>query len=282
MITALDHFVLICPDLEAGADAYSKLLGRSPDWLSVATDGAATALFKLENTALELIAPTGEGAVGDRLRELHSDSGPGLTSLAFASNDIETDHHLAGRRGLAPSDIIAGDSVSAETGAKRVWKRFRCADEACAGVKTFVIQQVSGVVQSSEAEPGSVGGLDHIVIATPNPDRAVAHYGTRLGLDFRFDRTAEEWKTRFLFFRTGGLTFEVIHRLGQDNDPTGSDSIWGLTWLVKDIEGAHSRLSEGGFDVSDVRNGRKKGSRVFTVRDGTLDVPTLFIAHEPR
>ena len=37
-------------------------------------------------------------------------------------------------------------------------------------------------------DPTSVAALDHIVVATENPERAVTLYGGRLGLDLRLDR----------------------------------------------------------------------------------------------
>ncbi|MEM6410542.1 MAG: VOC family protein [Pseudomonadota bacterium] len=282
MITALDHFVLICPDLKAGADVYEALLGIPPDWVSAEQDGAATALFRVQNTALELLAPAGDGPVGDRVREMLSTKGPQLTSLAFRSDEIETDHRSLVRRGFRPSDIVEGSSTHERTDERRIWKRFRGADDVCGGVKTFVLQHGEPPATKTEISADSVHALDHIVISTPNPDRAIAHYGARLGLDFRLDRTAQQWNTRFLFFRTGGLTFEVIHRLDQSPPPDSDDSIWGLTWAVDNLERAHARVSGLGVDVSEVRQGRKPGSQVFTVRDGTLGVPTLFIAHEPR
>ncbi|MEM8633736.1 MAG: VOC family protein [Pseudomonadota bacterium] len=282
MITALDHFVLICPDLKAGADVYEALLGIPPDWVSAEQDGAATALFRVQNTALELLAPAGDGPVGDRVREMLSTKGPQLTSLVFRSDEIETDHRSLVRRGFRPSDIVEGSSTHERTDERRIWKRFRGADDVCGGVKTFVLQHGEPPATKTEISADSVHALDHIVISTPNPDRAIAHYGARLGLDFRLDRTAQQWNTRFLFFRTGGLTFEVIHRLDQSPPPDSDDSIWGLTWAVDNLERAHARVSGLGVDVSEVRQGRKPGSQVFTVRDGTLGVPTLFIAHEPR
>ncbi|MEM6900838.1 MAG: VOC family protein [Pseudomonadota bacterium] len=282
MITALDHFVLICPDLKAGADVYDALLGIPPDWVSAEQDGAATALFRVQNTALELLAPAGDGPVGDRVREMLSTKGPQLTSLAFRSDEIETDHRSLSRRGFRPSDIVEGSSTHERTAERRIWKRFRGADDVCGGVKTFVLEHGEPPAAKTEASADSVRALDHIVISTPNPDRAIAHYGARLGLDFRLDRTAQQWNTRFLFFRTGGLTFEVIHRLDQSLPPDTDDAIWGLTWAVDDLERAHARVSGLGVDVSEVRQGRKPGSQVFTVRDGTLGVPTLFIAHDPR
>ena len=280
MIDALDHIVLVCPEIEAGAAVYSSLLGREPSWRAKA-DGAATALFSVQNTALELMAPDGTGPVADRLREIIAERGPGLTSLAFRTGDIAETHHKLARRGLIPGDITDGESTNLGDSSVRRWKRFRCSDEAMAGIKTFILQPESAPKVAGPAS-GAVQSLDHIVINTPNPDRALGLYGAKLGLDLRLDRTAEQWKTRFLFFRTGGLTFEVIHRLGEAHDPAGPDTIWGLTWAVDDLAAAHARLSETGLDLSDIRTGRKPGSSVFTVRNGTLGVPTLFISHSPR
>ena len=45
--------------------------------------------------------------------------------------------------------------------------------------------------------------------AMPDPERTAALYGARLGLDMKLDRTIAALGTRFLFFRTGGLVFEV-------------------------------------------------------------------------
>lgn len=280
MITGLDHFVLVCPDIAMGTAIYERLLGRSADWWA-SSNGAATALFRLGNTSLELMAPDGAGAIADRLREIITEEGPGLKSLAFRTEDIAQAHHKLTRRGLMPDDVVEGASTSEIDGKTRKWSRFRCSDSETAGVKTFIISPEASLA-SADAPTGSARSLDHIVINTPNPDRALGLYGARLGLDLALDRTREEWKTRFLFFRTGGLTFEVIHRLGEAHDPAAPDSIWGLTWEVSDLPAAHARLTEAGFNVSEQRTGRKPGSSVFTVRDGTLGVPTLFIAHSSR
>ena len=46
------------------------------------------------------------------------------------------------------------------------------------------------------------------------------------------------------------------------------------------VTGLRSRLVSSGADVSPTRAGRKPGSRVATVRDPDLGVPTLLIAHD--
>ena len=281
IITGLDHFVLVVPEITSATAVYAALLGRPADWRAAGEGGAASAIFRVGNTSLELMAPEGDGPVADRLREIIEAEGPGLKSLAFATADIETAHHRLTRRGLKPFEIMPGESTNTADGRTRGWRRFRCSDEETAGVKTFLIQP-DAPLPVKDAEEGGVTALDHIVIDTPNPDRALGLYGARLGLDLALDRTAPEWKTRFLFFRTGGLTFEVIHRLGEAQDAAAPDKIWGLTWAVEDLAAAHARLTAAGFAISEIRKGRKPGSTVFTVRDGTMNVPTLFIAHEPK
>ncbi|MEM9740082.1 MAG: VOC family protein [Pseudomonadota bacterium] len=282
MITALDHCVLICPDIDVGIADYSTIFGRLPDWISYdRAVGTATAQFRTENCALELLAPCGQGPTGARILEMLAEGGPRLTSLAFETDDVSNAHHTLARRGLSPSDVTEAIASHAETGEARRWKRARLSDQACGGVKTFVLE----FDQQPEVPPKTIGGvsrLDHLVINTPNPDRAAAQYGARLGLNLALDRTAPEWKTRFLFFRIGGLTLEIVHRLDLDQDLSGPDSAWGLTWAVDDLECAHERLTAAGRDLSEIRKGRKPGSHVFTLRDGTLNIPTLFIAHSPR
>ncbi|WP_040500530.1 VOC family protein [Henriciella marina] len=276
LLSALDHIVLVCPDIEAATAAYETLLGRAPDWRA-SSGGAASVLFRVDNTALELMAPDGNEGAAPRLREL-SASGAVLTSLAYRTDDIASTHRLLTRRGLSPDAIQPGNSTDLNRRGTRYWQRFRCSDEAMSGIKTFIIQPADKP-KPIAADASCVHSLDHIVINTPSPERAAATYGARLGLDLRLDRTAEQWKTRFLFFRLGGLTLEIINRLDEDQDPDASDHVWGLTWTVADITAAHERLSDSGLEISKIRMGRKPGTEVFTVKSGTLGVPTLFIAH---
>lgn len=278
MISGVDHIVLLVPEIEAGAAVYSALLGRKPDWRARTDDGVATAIFQLGNTALEIVAPSGDGASADHLRARITEEGPGLKSLAFRSTDLAGDHRAFTRLALSPTPIEDAETEDMARELRRTWRRFRTPPEAGAGVRWFFIEPVEGALEAAEVPLGHVHALDHLVINTPNPDRAMALYGAKLGLRLALDRSAPEWGVRLIFFRTGGLTVEIAHRLGQGEDASGPDSFWGLTWRVGDIEAAHDRLAESGFNISEVRAGRRPGTRVFTVRDGTMGVPTLFIS----
>ncbi len=61
-----------------------------------------------------------------------------------------------------------------------------------------------------------------------------------------------------------------------------SDRLWGLSWRVADIDATRTRLVSSGVDVSDVRAGRKPGTRVLTVHGGVCGVPTLLVERTAR
>jgi hypothetical protein len=58
--------------------------------------------------------------------------------------------------------------------------------------------------------------------------------------------------------------------------------LWGLSWRVADIDATRARLAAAGLDVSEVRIGRKPGTRVVSVRDGTCGIHTLLVERTAR
>jgi hypothetical protein len=69
------------------------------------------------------------------------------------------------------------------------------------------------------------------------------------------------------------VTLEVV----QDPRAPEQDALAGVAYRTRDIELACSRLAAAGFAISGPRDGRKPGTRVLTVKDGTSGVPTLVI-----
>jgi catechol 2,3-dioxygenase-like lactoylglutathione lyase family enzyme len=122
--------------------------------------------------------------------------------------------------------------------------------------------------------------MDHVVVATADPERAAALYGARLGLDMALDRSHPDWG-QLMFFRCGDLIVEVVHRPGKDTD-AARDRLWGLSWRIADADVTRARLLSEGVEVSEVRTGRKPGTRVLTVRSGTCGIPTLLVERTAR
>jgi catechol 2,3-dioxygenase-like lactoylglutathione lyase family enzyme len=243
MIEALDHIVLVAPSTDAAVADCQRLLGRL----------ARAASFQLANVRLDVRPSAGVGAGG-------------LSMLAFAIADTVKAQRLLQQRAL-PFTV-------AETGALGVTL------EATHGVAISLVPRGQGEPSLSPAdapeEAAAVAGLDHVVIRSPDPERAVALYAGRLGLSLRLDRTEPAWGTRLLFFRCGDLIIEVAHDL-KAGTGDGPDRLWGLSWRAPDLAKAHARLRAAGVDVSEIRTGRRPGTQVFSVRSHTAGVPTLMI-----
>lgn len=275
MIRSLDHVVVLVADLETSVADYQALLARPVAWRS-SDDGASTALFTMDNTSIELMAATGSGAAGDRVRAALGDHGEGLASLAFRVDEIERMHRRLSRLGLDPEPVAETSSRNAIDGAVLSWKRTRAATVATHGVRQFFVEMPSQRPISARTASSAIAGLDHVVIGTPSPERAAALYGARLGLDMALDRSNPDWGVRLMFFRCGDMIVEIAHGLKKGTGE-GPDSFRGLSWRASDADATRRRLAESGFDVSEVRIGRKPGTKVFTVRNRTGSVPTIII-----
>ncbi|MFL6839598.1 MAG: VOC family protein [Bradyrhizobium sp.] len=274
MITGLDHVVVLTGDIEAASAAYQTLFARSPAWRS-SGDGAERILFTLDNMTLELMAPSGEGAAADRIRAVLAAQGEGLASICFRTGDITKMHRRLDRLTLKPEPVSEVDSHDTISGAILSWKRTRAATDATRGVRMFFLEREKERPLSVRTTTASITAMDHVVIATTDPERAAALYGARLGLDMALDRSHPDWG-RLMFFRCGDLIVEVTHRPGKAAE-TAPDRLRGLCWRVIDIDATHARLTADGVDVSEIRTGRKPGTRVMTVRNGTCGVPTLLV-----
>jgi catechol 2,3-dioxygenase-like lactoylglutathione lyase family enzyme len=281
VITGLDHVVVLVRDIAVGAMAYQTLLARAPAWRN-AGDGADRVLFTLDNMTLELMAPHGEGAAADRIREVLAEQGEGLASICFGVRDITKMHRRLDRVALKPEPIADVESVDTTTGATLSWKRTRAATSVTRGVRLFFLELAKPRPVSAPSAASAITGLDHVVISTTDPERAAALYGARLGLDMALDRSHPDWG-QLMFFRCGDLIVEIVQRPGKDDaaDKT-RDRLWGLSWRVDDLDATRARLLSADIDVSAVRTGRKPGTRVLTVRSGTCGIPTLLVERTAR
>jgi len=279
MITGLDHVVVLLDDINAGASAYELLLARAPAWRS-RSDGAETVMFTLDNMTLELMAPAGSGSTADRIRTVLKISGEGLASICFRVSDIAKMHRRLDRLALKPDAIVDVESRDTGSGATLNWKRTRAATEATRGVRMFFLELSKDRPPSPVTATAPISALDHVVVSTEDPERAAALYGARLRLDMALDRSRQDWG-RLMFFRCGDLIVEIVHRPVAGSDGA-HDKLWGLSWRVADADATRARLVQAGIDVSEVRAGRKPGTRVISVRSGTCGIHTLLVERSSR
>lgn len=282
MFDALDHVILAVRDLDNATRRYATLLSRSPSWRGDHPGwGTANTLFRLDNTYLELITPRGDGPFGQRVTAQLDERGEGPIGLAFATADLDTAHARLAANGLEPSPVSPGLGRDSETGQVRRWRSALLPETRTRAVLMIAIEHESPDRLAEAALVGSpdavVTGIDHVVVKTSDADAAITLYRDQLGLRLALDRSFADWGMRLVFLRVGGVTIEIAQPLGDARLPARTDQVWGLSWRVPDADAARRRLAEAGYDVSEVRVGRKPGTRVVSVKDGTCDVPTLLI-----
>lgn len=267
MITAVNYLAYAAHDPAQTASAYATLFDQAPDIFNSPT-GDRLYRFRLSNMAFEI------GQAKDRPQ--------GLSGLGFEAIDLDATVHKLSRRGLT-IDAAASEVWTAENGAQTMQRRSaRLATASGHGVPLAIVETATpDTPRAISSTSAGVIGLDHVVIRSPNPERAIALYGGRLGLDFALDRSNPDWGSRLLFFRTGGTTVEIGHSLakGVSDDP---DSLWGVAWRVHDAAVTGERLKSAGLNTSDASKGRRPGSKVLTVRSGTGDVPTILLSAVPK
>ncbi len=316
MFDALDHVILAVRDLPGATRRYATLFARRPSWRGEHPgQGTANTLFRLHNTYLELLAPEGDGPLGRMLAARLESHGEGALGLAFATRDLEAAHAELTARGLAPAPVSPGLGRDVDSGLIRRWRTALLPIERTRGVLLIAIEHGSPDLLPEAAPVGPidavVSGIDHAVVQTPDAEAAIALYRDRLGLRLALDRSFPDWGMRLVFLRVGGVTIEIAQPLrdaalpqvsrspqgreaaaqrgeaersaspreteASEGQQLGTDQLWGLSWRVPDADAARERLVAAGVDVSDVRPGRKDGTRVISVKDGTCGVPTLLI-----
>ena len=104
--TSVDHLIIAVRDLDEAEKAYNQIFGRSPSWKGIHPGmGSANILYRLANTYVELLGPSGEGVNGDMLRAHLDEKGEGMFGVVFGTDDA-----AARIASLREKGVPAGDS----------------------------------------------------------------------------------------------------------------------------------------------------------------------------
>ena len=281
----LDHVVVAVRDVDAATESYRRLLGREPSWRgSHPSYGTANALFRLDNSYLELLAPASSDGVDSpwlkALQERLDGAGEGLYALALGTEDIDATVAAARAQGLEVHDPADGSGVDIESGAKRDWRNARLAGSV-RGVGAFFIQHCSPADALPMAQPTAqdgtfLTGVDHTVVASSHLDESLRLWKQSLGLDLRLSLDRPGGR-RLHFLRLGDSILELAGE-AEPASPGERDLLWGVAYRVGDVARTVERLRAEGVDVSDPRDGHAPGTAVADLRRGfSHDVRTLFI-----
>lgn len=277
-MTVVDHIIIAVADLQKAAEDYALMLGRAPSWRGRHPEyGSANVLFRLDNCYLELLAADGEGWAGDMVRGVIDTQGQSLCALVFGTQDCDAFLENARAKGLQVADPVPGHGVDDDKGVTRTWQTMFWDMAAARGIFSFCLRHddLSALPMAETTGAGPVSAVDHVVVQTNSAAAAKTFYGDQLGIRLALEQDVPDWGGTQLFFRTNSMSIEVIA-----SDKTGDeDRLWGLALKTDDIEATQARLTAAGIEVSQVRDGRKPGTRVCTAKSHVLDVPTLLIEH---
>lgn len=121
--------------------------------------------------------------------------------------------------------------------------------------------------EAAAPHPNGAARVDHVVMLTPDLDRTVAELESQ-GFDLRRRREGETpgGSTRQAFFRAGEPILEVVQApegTSVARDPGGPARLWGLAFVVEDMEQTAREL---GDLLGRPRDAVQPGRRIATLR----------------
>ena len=278
MLKALDHIIVAVDDLDSSALRWALMFGVQPVWEGVHPEhGTRNVLFNFGDFYLELMEAVGEGGHAERVRQFISKKGEGIFGVCCACDDIEAEAQAWRDGALGEVMVNNGEGVSTNK-EKREWKLAIPSLDKTDGLFIFAIEHLSAPLRlSAPTSEGGIKSLDHVVIMTSNVEDVKSLLADKMKIRLALDHVRDDYGARQLFFRFDNYkTIEVAAPLKGDGVKS---QFWGLAWQVDDIDATHARLTKSGaFNLSEVRVGRKKGTKVFTIRDAPSAIPTLIIA----
>jgi catechol 2,3-dioxygenase-like lactoylglutathione lyase family enzyme len=262
-IIALDHLRISVANLSESQNDYEHLTGLPASWTGI-VDKRKAALFRTDNVTLLL---------------LETAAPKGLDQICFRVDSLERMRRRLQRVAISCKEAATHDPIALAEGGTGTPLRLdiASADQSRGLSLAFTDRPTAPPAPVAGSAP-IITGLDHVVIGSGDAQATAFLLAAQLGLDLRMDMSRPEWDARLMFFRCGDLIIEVFQRLSKSPEAT-EDSFYGLSWRIDDAEAAHRQLLDEGFDVSDVRKGRRPGTRVISVRNRTACVSTLLLEH---
>jgi catechol 2,3-dioxygenase-like lactoylglutathione lyase family enzyme len=277
MIESIDHLIIAVKNLDEAESNYQKIFGLPPVWKGEHKKlGTRNSIFNFSNTYLELLSVNGNGVGADFVSKVLSDRGEGLCGIALGTNDIEKIRTELRQKSFTDIHLSVSEGEDKKNSKIRRWKNLFLPTELTRGLFAFAIEHFEGELPIADAGASGIGKLDHVVINTSDANKFIETYRDFFKIRLALDTVIEHWGHRMLFFRVNKTTLEVVEKSDRGSN---DDRLWGLAWEVENLDAACERLILEGVEVSKIKNGLKKDTRVATIKSHIHNVPTMLIQH---
>lgn len=277
--TELQSLLIKTADLDASRSLWQHMLGYAPIWQG-RCGSALGAIFDVSNIRVEIYQFDRDVAAGAEKAEALEGVSESIYGLCFTA--LDGLHNESAEAVLFHSDadasVLSCRQIELDSDRSRqISILIRDSDLFAAstdGASALAPNRAFASTFTSTKE--QVTKIDHVVLQTHDTDAVKKIYGDALGIRLALEQDVPKWGGTMLFYRSAHMSIEIISNTKTD---AARDQLWGVAFTCSDIDAVHARLaSHGGavgLSVSDIRDGRKPGTRVSTIKG--ISIPTLLI-----
>tara|TARA_Y100001970_G_scaffold281782_1_gene393268 strand:+ start:58 stop:900 length:843 start_codon:yes stop_codon:yes gene_type:complete len=275
MLTRVQNIFLVTKNLEETSRKFSIFFGRKYNFIGQSKNlGIDIISFGLHKTNICLISPKHSGIWFEPLNNFLKNKGEGIFGISFSSDNIDSDYNNFAKNKLKLSDKIEGN-FEGDNESQLKFSFFNILDNNIENLNILISNEID--FQNNKVySKNNVSKVNQIVIQTENPEAIKDIFEEKLRIRLALDKTFKEWAGRMLFFRLGGVTLEVI----EGKDIKQNSQYFGIGWHAENYNNCYNSLLKDGFNLSEIRKGRKKGTLVSTLKKPILNIPTILIGLE--
>jgi hypothetical protein len=180
------------------------------------------------------------------------------------------------------SDVAGVEGLSHLVLSGRGGEKFESIDSRAIQLDSFLETDTSvEPAVLDELDSSMVQKVDHVVVFARRPAEEAAASYEAMGLGpCRLIKPIPVRRATMAFFRLGRATLEIVCPDGE-HDATSQDRLWGVAWKVGSVADAAVRLAAqhaDGWELGDVKDGVRPGSKVLTIRNAPMQIPTILIS----
>ena len=274
MFNRIQNIFLVASDIEKSSKDFSLFFSSKPSFQGFSNDlGIKIHTFNINNLSISIINTYKEGLWSKKILDFKKDKREGFFGLNLMSDDPKVAHNELIEKKISLSEI---QEITFEDYNNNIFHSFLFSisedltsnlNISVSGDNKFFIGK-----EKTTSDP-CVKSVNQVVINTNNPDGIINLFEKNLKIRLALDKTFKEWSGRMLFFRISGVTLEVV----ESDQIHGSSDFYGIGWHTDDFKLSYESLIGKGFELSEIRKGRKPGTLVSTLKNPILGIPTILI-----